>query len=177
MKVLVPLTDGFEEIEAISTIDVLRRAGIDAVIAGSPGSTLTGVHDVKIQADGMLKDIDPEEFDAVILIGGSPGYINLGNSQKVQEIIRDFFSKDKLVAAICAAPTILSKAGILDERKATIYPGMEKEIPRPRNEKVVVDQNVITSQGPGTAVEFALSIAEKLVGKEKANEVRRGMVC
>jgi 4-methyl-5(b-hydroxyethyl)-thiazole monophosphate biosynthesis len=177
MKVLIPLTDGFEETEAVSTVDVLRRAGIEVVVAGSPGTTLTGVHNVKIQADGMLKDIDHEEFDGVILVGGSPGYINLGNSQKVQEIIRDFYSKDKLIAAICAAPTILSKAGILDDRKATIYPGMEKEIPRPRPEKVVADGNVITSQGPGTAVEFGLAITEHLVGKEKANEVRRRMVC
>jgi 4-methyl-5(b-hydroxyethyl)-thiazole monophosphate biosynthesis len=177
MKVIVPLTDGFEEIEAVSTIDVMRRAGIEVVVAGSPGSTLTGVHNVKIQADGMLKDMEPEEFDAVVLVGGSPGYINLGNSQKVLDMIKQFFSSGKLVAAICAAPTILSKAGILDDRKATIYPGMEKEIPRPRPEKVVADGNVITSQGPGTAVEFGLAITEHLVGKEKAQEVRRKMIC
>ena len=81
------------------------------------------------------------------------------------------------MAAICAAPSILSKAGILDDRRATIYPGMEKEIPRPRPDRVVVDQNVITSQGPGTAIEFGLAIAEKLAGKAKADEVRRRMAC
>ncbi len=177
MKILVPLAEGFEEIETMSIVDVLRRAGHDVVLAGIPGSIITGSRGVRVLADKMLKDIDENDFDVLVLPGGYPGYINLGKSQRVSDIIKKFNEKQKTVAAICAAPSVLAKAGVLNDRKATIYPGMEKEIPRPRGDRVVVDGNIITGQGPGAAMEFALKIVEVLDGKEKAEKLKRDLVC
>jgi 4-methyl-5(b-hydroxyethyl)-thiazole monophosphate biosynthesis len=171
-KILVPLAEGFEEIEAITTIDVLRRAGLDVVSAGLPGTIVKGSRNVKVLADRKIEDIDSKEFDCVVLPGGDPGYVNLSRSSKVKDILREFDEQKKLICAICASPSILGKLGILNEKKATIYPGMEREIPRPRDEKVVVDGHVITSQGPGTAMDFALKIIEKTLGEGKAKEVK-----
>lgn len=176
MKVLVPLVNGFEEIEAITIIDVLRRASIDVVTAGIPGTMIKGGKGVQIIADQKLDNINPYDFDAIILPGG-PGYENLGQSEKVLTIIKEFEGKGKLVGAICAAPSVLAKTGILQNRKATIYPGMEKELPKYRDGKVVEDNNVITSQGPGTAMEFSLKIVEHLKGATEAGNLRRSLVC
>jgi len=177
MKILVPLAEGFEEIEALAIVDILRRAGIEAVMVGLPGSIVTGSHGVRVFADKKINEINPEDYDGIVLPGGDPGYKNLAKSGKILEIIRKFNSEGKLVAAICASPAVLAKAGILQDKKATIYPGMEKEIPYPRGEKVVVDENVITSQAPGTAIEFALKIVEYLLGKEKALSLKNRLVC
>ena len=175
-KVILPLAEGFEEIEALATADVLRRAGIEVVLAGIPGTIVTGSKGIKLIADTKIEDVNPNEFDALVLPGGNPGYINLGRSQKVLDMIADFNEKEKLLCAICASPSILARLGVLDNRKATIYPGMEREIPRPRSGKVVVDGHVITSEGPGTAIDFALEIVRQLVGKEKAEEVKKQIV-
>jgi len=177
MKILVPLAEGFEEIETMSIVDVLRRAGHDVTLAGIPGSIITGSRGVKVLADKMLKDINENEFDVLVLPGGYPGYVNLGKSQRISEIIRNFNEKEKTIAAICAAPSVLAKTGVLDNKKATIYLGMEKEIPWPRGDRVVVDGNIITGQGPGAAIEFALKIVEVLDGKEKAEKLKRELVC
>ena len=176
MKVLVPLADGFEEIEAITIVDVLRRAGLDVVMAGLPGTMVRGSRNVKIIADAKMDDVNPDEFDALVLPGGDPGYKNLGQSQKILNMIRDFHSQGKLVCAICASPLVLAKAGILEDKKATVYPGLERDIPKPRGDRVVVDGNIITSQGPGTAIEFALKIVESLLGKDRAEMVRKQIV-
>ncbi len=176
MKVLVPLADGFEEIEAIAIVDVLRRAGLDVVMAGLPGTMVRGSRNVKIIADAKMDDVNPDEFDALVLPGGDPGYKNLGQSQKILNMIRDFHSQGKLVCAICASPLVLAKAGILEDKKATVYPGLERDIPKPRGDRVVVDGNIITSQGPGTAIEFALKIVESLLGKDRAEMVRKQIV-
>ena len=175
-RVLVPLAEGFEEIEALVTVDILRRAGLDVVLAGLPGTIVRGRSGIKVIADKKIEDVDPKEFDAIVLPGGDPGYINLGKSQKILDTLVDFNDQEKLIAAICASPSILSRLGILDNRKATIYPGMEKEIPRPRSGKVVVDGHVITSEGPGTVFDFALEIIKKLLGKDKANELKKILV-
>jgi 4-methyl-5(b-hydroxyethyl)-thiazole monophosphate biosynthesis len=177
MKILVPFAEGFEEIEALTIVDVLRRAGIEVVIVGVPSSIVTGSQGVRIFADKKISEIDPEDYDGIVLPGGNPGYKNLAKSEKILEMIRKFNSEGKLVAAICGSPAVLAKAGILQDKKATIYPGMEKEIPYPRSEKVVVDENVITSQAPGTAMEFALKIVEYLLGKDRALSLRKGLVC
>jgi len=176
VKVLVPLAEGFEEIEATSVIDILRRAGVNVVTAGIPGSLVVGSRNLRVNADTKLSDIDPEDFDAIVLVGGYPGYVNLGKTQKVMNIITSFNEEKKLIAAICASPTILAKVGILEDRKATVYPGMEKELPYPRGDKVVVDEHIITSQGPGTAILFALKLIEVLVGKDKAKAVKKELV-
>ncbi|MEM5794173.1 MAG: DJ-1/PfpI family protein [Candidatus Aenigmatarchaeota archaeon] len=176
MKILVPLAEGFEEIEAFAIIDILRRAGIKVDTVGVVGTVIKSARGISVMADKRLDEINPEDYDGIVLPGGNPGYINLGKSQKIIEIIKNFDEKNKLIAAICASPSILAKAGVLEDKEATIYPGMEKELPHPREGRVVVDKNVITSQAPGTAIEFALKIVEKLLGKEKAMQLKRDLV-
>ena len=177
MKVLFPITNGFEEIEAATTLDVLRRAGIETVTAGMPSSMLIGSRGLHIKTDRKFEDVKNQDFDALVLVGGDPGYKNLQQSQDLLKTILDYDEKKKTIAAICAAPTVLAKAGILANRAATVYPGMERDIPRPRNKKTVVDGNIITSQGPGTAIEFALTIVQVLKGEEISKKVRRSLIC
>jgi len=174
MNILVPLAEGFEEIEAITTLAVLKRAKMNAVTVGLPGTMVKSARDLKFIADKKLEDVKPEEFDAIVLVGGNSSY--LSQSQKILRAIQDLDSRKKVIAAINTAPLILAKAGIIENRKATIYPGMEREIPRPRGERVVVDGHVITSQGPGTAIEFALKIVEALEGPAKARKLREELV-
>lgn len=176
MNILVPLADGFEEIEAITIMDVLRRAGLTLVTAGLPGTIIKGMHGIQVLADKKLDDVDTSVFDGLVLPGG-PGHKNLAQSEKIIKTIQDFDSEKKLVAGICAAPAVLAKAGILDERTATIYPGMEREIPRPRSNRIVVEDNIITAQGPGVAMEFALAIVEKLLGSERSKKLAKELVC
>ena len=176
MKILVPLANGFEEIETMTIVDVLRRAELKVVTAGLSGITVKGSRGVKIIADKLLDDINPDEFAVIVLAGGYPGYVNLSESEKVLEIIKEFNSQNKTVAAICGAPTVLARAGILDNRNATVYPGLEKELPNPLNKKVVVDNNIITSQGPGTAMEFALKLVEILSGENKRKEIKEQLL-
>ena len=176
MNILVPLVNGFEEIEAIATVDVLRRADFNVVLAGIPGTMVTGNKGVKVIADRKLDDIDPEDFQAIVLPGGQ-GSPKLGKSGKLMGMLKDFNDKDKLIAAICFSPMLLAREGLLDNRRATVYPGNEKKLPKPRGERVVVDGNIITSQGPGTTMEFALKIVETLAGKAKAEGLRKGLVC
>lgn len=175
-KVLIPLAEGFEEIEALTTADVLRRAGFEVVLAGLPGTIVKGRSGIKVIADTKIEDVKHKDFDCLVLPGGDPGYVNLERSKKVFDIINDFNDKEKTIAAICASPRILGKMGILDERRATIYPGMERDIPRPRSGKVVVDGHIITSEGPGTAFDFALEIVKTLSGKGEANKLKRDLV-
>ncbi len=177
MNVIIPLADGFEEIEAMSTIDVLRRAGLSVTTVGIPATIVKGSKGTQTIADKKISEVDLDSFDALVLVGGYPGYVNLGKSNQVLEAVKSFNEKEKTIAAICAAPSILAKAGILENRKATIYPGMEKEIPRPRGERVVEDGHIITSQGPGTAIEFALKIVEKLSGSGASEKLKRDLVC
>ena len=175
MEVLVPLVEGFEEIEAVAVIDVLRRAGIKVTTAGIPTGMIVGSHGIQIVADAKFDGINAKEFDAIVLPGG-PGHRNLLRSERLLATIADFDYRGKVIAAICASPLVLAKAGIMTNKKATIYPGLEREIPRPRPDKVVIDGNIITSQGPGTAIEFAIRIVEKLIGRDKANKLRKELV-
>jgi len=177
MNVLVPLVEGFEDVEAISVIDLLRRAGINVVTAGSPSSMIKSAHNVTIMTDKRFDEINPDEFDAIILIGGDPGYKNLGRSSSIMKTVKDFNEKNKVIGAICAAPLLLAQMGLLEGKKATIYPGMERNLPRPRADRVVVDGNIVTSQGPGTAMEFAIKIIEVLGDKIKAEKVKREVLC
>jgi 4-methyl-5(b-hydroxyethyl)-thiazole monophosphate biosynthesis len=176
MRILMPLINGFEEIEAISVVDILRRANFEVVTAGIPGTMVEGHNRVKVVADRMFRDIDPNEFDAIVLPGGK-GSPDFARSDKIKSILRDYNEKKKLIAAICFSPIVLAKQGILKDRRATVYPGNERELPKPRAERVVVDGNIITSQGPGTAIEFALKIVEVAEGKPKAESLRKGLVC
>ena len=176
MKVMVPFAEGFEEIEALTIVDVLRRAGIEIDMVGVVGSVITGGHGVRITVDKKLIEVKANDYDGIVLPGGDPGYMNLGRSSKLLEIINQLNAKGKLIGAICGAPSVLAKAGILENKKATIYPGMEKELPYPRGDRIVVDGNIITSQGPGTTMEFALKIVEILMGNQKASNLRNILV-
>ena len=178
-QVLMVLADGFEEIEAITPVDVLRRAGLEVTLAGLSGKTVTGAHNIKFQADITLdeyKDLP----DAIVLPGGMLGAQNLGRSPKVLELIKKVYNENKLVGAICAAPAlVVAPTGILNGKKATCYPGFEKNFPSTvafSKDRVVVDGNIITSRGPGSAFEFALELVEQLAGKEKAEQLSQGML-
>ena len=167
------LTDGFEEIEAVTLIDILRRAGLQVLVAGLEKREVTGSHGIRLTADLLLKEMK-ETPDAIVLPGG-PGADSLGKSAEVKAIVQHLYSAGKTVAAICAAPAVvLAPAGILDGKKATCFPGMEGAFgPKTTfsKERVVTDGNVITSRGAGTAMEFSLELVRKLVGAAKANEV------
>jgi 4-methyl-5(b-hydroxyethyl)-thiazole monophosphate biosynthesis len=176
VEFVMPLADGFEEIEATTTIDILRRGGVNVTTAGLQGTIVRGARGVKLIADMKMEDVNFDKFDGMILVGGDPGWKNLSLSKKVMDAVQKYHGSKKTLAAICAAPCILAKAGVLAEKRATVYPGMEWEIPRPRNEKVIADGHVITSQGPGTAVDFALKIVEIVAGKDKVAKVRKDIV-
>ena len=176
---LIVLADGFEEIEAVSVIDVLRRAAVEVIIAGLKNKVVNGAHGIKVTADIKLKDYRRIP-DAIILPGGMPGATNLAGSKKVIALVKRCFSKGKIVASICASPAfVLLAAGILNKRKVTCYPGCEKRFKRDTvylKRPVVVDNNIITSQGPGTAIDFAFAIVEHLVGKGCVAELKNKMV-
>jgi len=176
MKVMIPLANGFDEIEAFTVVDVLRRANIKIDTVGVIGSVIQSKNGVKVIVDRTLNQANPNDYDAIILPGGSPGYQNLGRSAKIIEILKTFNSQNKLIGAICGAPTILAKAGLLDDKKATIYPGFEKMLSYPRDKPVVVDGNVITSQGPGTAIDFALKIVSRILNPAEAQRLKKELV-
>jgi len=171
-KALVILTNGVEEVEAISVIDLLRRAGIDVTTSSISGEQVTGSHNITIQADTQIDDIKGLDFDIVILPGG-PGTKNLRESDKVIKLVQNQHARGKYIAAICAAPTVLNMAGILSGKSITSYPSEEKTFTDSSYfyKNVVVDGNIITSRAAGTALDFAIKLIEILSGKKKADEV------
>ena len=175
MRVLVPLAEGFEEIEAISVIDILRRAEIEVVTAGLKDGLAEGSHKVKVLPDTTLEKVDWHDFDGLVLPGGAPGFVNLGNDQRIIDMAREMNRAGKCVAAICAAPSVLIKAGVLQGRKATVSPSGKAQVQACadfREDRVVVDKNLITSRAPGTALEFALKLVEALAGREMMEQVK-----
>ena len=176
-KALVLMAEGFEEIELTSIVDILRRGGVTVTIAGLKDGLITGSRGIKMQPDVTLDGIK-EMYDIIILPGGSPGYVNLGNDRRVIELIKRYNADGKIVAAICAGPSVLVKAGILGGKNVTIFKGMENELKNAVyvDKPVVVDGNILTSQGPGTAMEFALELLKRLAGEKKALEVREKLL-
>ncbi len=176
MRACVLLADGFEEIEAITVIDVLRRAGIEVSAVGVHAPWVQGAHGVVVQADHVLGG--DGLWDAVILPGGLPGATTLRDSEKVRELVLAQSAAGRVIAAICAAPIVLGAAGVLEGRDATCYPGFEEELTgaNRREEAVVEDGHVITARGPGTAMDFAMALVSRLVGRGKADELRAGML-
>jgi 4-methyl-5(b-hydroxyethyl)-thiazole monophosphate biosynthesis len=176
-KALVFLATGFEEIETVTAVDILRRAGVDVTVAGLTPNVTEGKHGMKVTPDASIDDVHVEDFDAVVVPGGNPGYKNLRKDPRVIDIVKKAFNSNKIVAAICAGPTVLSDAGILEGKACTIYPGMDQELVagggKPKHDIVVVDGNIITSRGPATALPFALKLAEKLAGKQAAEAVSK----
>lgn len=175
-KAVVILAEGFEDIEAVTPVDILKRSGINVTVAGLGGKTIKGSRGTSINADIILDDYSAVP-DAVILPGGSGGAENLARSPKVKELIKAVDSKGGIVAAICASPAlVLAPTGILDGKKATCFPGMEENFSfkvKHVKEKVVQDGNIITSQGPATAIAFSLKIVEALVGAKTAEAVAK----
>ncbi|MSN96552.1 DJ-1/PfpI family protein [Campylobacter sp. FMV-PI01] len=177
-KVAIILADGFEEIEAVSVMDILRRAGIEALGVGLQNLEVNGAHNIQIKADLILDDIKVDEFVAIVLPGGLPGAKYLANSQKLGEILREFNLKNLKIAAICAAPWALSTANVL-KNSYTCYPGFEKNIDHSGyedNKNVVIDQNIITSKGPATAMEFALNLVKEICSYEKYMEIKKDLL-
>ncbi|MDD4909615.1 MAG: DJ-1/PfpI family protein [Candidatus Omnitrophica bacterium] len=168
-KAIVILAEGFEEIEAVTPIDVLRRAGVDVIAAGLTDVKIKGSRGLVVVADKKLEE-SGTDFDACVLPGGSLGAKNLAASDKVRSLLIKMNQEGKIIAAICAAPAlVLIPTGILKGKAATCYPGMQDSFGKNtayKEDDVVVDGNIITSRGPATALSFALAIAEKLCGKE-----------
>ncbi len=178
MKILVALADGLEEIEAITCIDVLRRAELDVTTAGLGSKTIEGAHNIKFEADEIIEDINSMDYGGIILPGGLPGATNLRDNQDVIKIIKKLNYKGKLVSAICAAPIVLEKAGVIKNKKATSYPGFDEQMGSCNysEERVVRDNNIITGRGPGVALEFALKIVSYLKGENKEEELKEAML-
>lgn len=178
-KTVVLFAEGFEEVEALTVVDLLRRAEIGCDMVGiGDAETVTGSHGIAVGVQKTLDGVDLDAYDAIILPGGMPGTKNLAADQRVIEAIRGFHAAGKLTAAICAAPTVLAKAGILEGRRAVCYPGMEDQLVGSvgGDGPVVVDGTVITSRGVGTAIPFALAIAEYFAGAEKARNLAQAIV-
>lgn len=181
-KALLFLADGFEEVEALATVDVLRRGGVELTTAAvAAGCEVTGAHGIKVIADKNISEAAAiaDEADAVICPGGMPGSENLKNSDKVINIVKDAFRKGKIVAAICAAPMVLEAAGVLKDKNFTMYPGMQNYAPSGKyhdNIFAVKDGNIITGAGPAAAFQFALTILEELTNGETAKNVASGML-
>lgn len=178
MKVAIVLANGFEEIEAVSLIDILRRAEIDAASVGLDKKCVCGAHGVEMIADEILDDIKVSEFDMIVLPGGLPGAENLAKSEKLGKILRNFDANNAKIGAICAAPWALATAGVL-KSSYTCYPGFENQIAHPgytNAANVVKDQNIMTSKGPATAMEFALQIVRELKGEQVYSKIKSDLL-
>ena len=178
MRVLVPLADGLEEIEAVTLIDVLRRGGIEVVSAALGNDrAVVGSRDVTVLADIVWDELEIDSFGAIVLPGGGLGTENLAADQRVLATIRAFAESDKFVAAICAAPTVLAQAGVLKGRRATCYPACAEALGKSYDGvPVIADGHIITSQGPGTAMLFALVLVQHFAGEETARKVADGLL-
>lgn len=177
-RVVVPIAEGFEEIEAVTIVDVLRRAGLEVVTAGVDGTTRTGSHGITIHCDTRMEECGISTADAIVLPGGMPGTAGLHESEHVRDAVRSLAASGRLVAAVCAAPTVLDACGVLDGKRATSHPAHAREMVRCRYEEnaVVEDANVITSRGAGTTIEFAAAVVRRLAGPDAAREVLERIV-
>ena len=178
-KVFVFLAEGFEETEAVATLDVVLRGGIDVTSVSISGDLLvTGAHGIAVNADMLFEEADFSAGDMLILPGGMPGASNLNAHLGVKSVLKKYAEEGKKIAAICAAPLVLGGLGLLQGKNATVYPGYESTLEGATvvSSPVVKDGNVITGQGPGFAFQFGLAIVEELEGKAKADEVAAGLL-
>jgi protein deglycase len=179
-SVLVPLAQGCEELEAVTIIDLLRRAAIEVVTAGLDARPVRASRGTVLVADTELDEVLERTFDMIVLPGGLPGADHLAADPRIIAILKRHYSAGRYTAAICAAPKVLAEAGILDGRSATHYPGAVDPRTYPlvafTDASVVVDGTSITSRGPGTAMDFALQLIELLLGREPRDQVERGLV-
>jgi 4-methyl-5(b-hydroxyethyl)-thiazole monophosphate biosynthesis len=179
-SVLIPLAPGFEDLEAVTLSDLLRRAGIEVVVAGLQRGLIRGSRGIRIEPDAYLDDVLTRDFDLIALPGGLPGAEHLRDDARVQALLKKMAAAGRYTTAICAAPMALAQAGLLDGKQATAYPGVldSLQLPHTRSlgDAVVVDGKVVTSQGPGTAMDFALTLIELLVGSAMRHQVEAGLV-
>ncbi len=177
--VYVFFADGFEEIEALAPVDLMRRAGLDVRTVGVTGKTVTGSHKIPVVCDLTVEEVSGEGLEAVVLPGGMPGTLNLEKSLIVQKIIDQAVANDKWIAAICAAPSILGHKGLLEGREAICFPGFEGELRGAEISKSYVcqDGRFVTAKGAGAAVEFGLKLVELLVGAQQAAALKESIQC
>jgi 4-methyl-5(b-hydroxyethyl)-thiazole monophosphate biosynthesis len=179
MKIFIFLANGFEETEAVATIDVLRRGGLEVISVSISGeNAVTGAHGLTLVADQLFTEVDFVEGEMLVLPGGMPGAANLNVHSGLKTLLKQYSSEGKKLAAICAAPLVLGGLDLLQGKKATAYPGFEDTLRGATVVKlpVVTDGNIITGRGPGFALNFGLAIIETLLGKEKADEVAEGLL-
>jgi protein deglycase len=176
-KVLVPLAQGCEEIEAVTIIDILRRAGITVISAGLDSLPVLASRGVVLMPDSTLDAVLHDEFDMIVLPGGQPGTNNLKADQRIITLLQKMSQHGKYVTAICAAPAVLATAGLLDGKQATSFPGALTPFPKVKQQHAAIteDGKLITSRGPGTAMDFALTLVERLAGAAKRQEVEAGL--
>ena len=178
-KTAILFANGYEEVEALTVVDLLRRAKIGCeILSVADSGQVTGSHGISIGADRNFSGTDFSQYDGVIVPGGMPGTTNLAADERVLALLRSFAAAGKLTAAICAAPTVLAKAGLLEGKKAVCYPGMEEQLTGAKVsfDPVAVDGTVITSRGLGTAIPFALSIVQYFEGRERAEALASSVV-
>lgn len=179
--IVVFLADGFEEIEAVSVIDVLRRAEYEVCTAavGTPTRRVTGAHKMVLEADCLESELDSQQIDMAVLPGGMPGTIHLEQSPAVQKVLRDCHEQGKWITAICAAPSILGHMGLLKGKTAICFPGFEDALEGAAisTQAVCRDGKIITAKGPGVAIDFALEIVRAVSGDSLANDLRMSMQC
>ena len=173
------LASGFEEIEALTTVDLLRRAELDVKTVGIGSKAIRGAHGITVISDIQEKDVVTDNLDAIVLPGGMPGTLNLEKSSIVTACINYCNDNEKYIAAICAAPSILGHNHILDDKNATCFPGFENELYGANvvDDYICVDGHIITAKGPGVSVEFSLKIIEKLLNKEISNKISMSIQC
>ncbi|WP_297517720.1 DJ-1 family glyoxalase III [uncultured Clostridium sp.] len=177
-KVLIMLAQGFETLEALSVKDICVRANVQCDLCGVTEKIVTSSHGIKVEADVYFEDGAFDDYDAIVIPGGMPGAKNLKENIRVIELIKDYYATGKIVASICAGPIALAKAGILSGRNVTSYPGYEEELGNViyKEEVVVVDENIITSRGPATALEFSYEILKGLGYEAKAEQIKEAML-
>ncbi|OJZ19242.1 MAG: DJ-1 family protein [Thiobacillus sp. 65-29] len=177
-RVLIPLADGCEELEAVTVIDLLRRAGIEVTVAGLKPGTVQASRGVQLVPDTTLDTALQHDYDMVVLPGGLPGATHLREDPRIIALLQKMAAAGRYTAAICAAPRVLAEAGVLQGKQATGYPGTLDGLSgiRVSSAPVVRDGKVLTSRGPGTAMDFALALIEALAGEEKRREVEAGLV-
>jgi len=177
-NVLIPLANGVEEMEAVIIIDTLRRAEWEVVTAGVQAGIITGARGVRLLPDTVWEEIDPDSFTILTLPGGAEGTSNLCGDIRILETIGNFMHNNKTVAAICAAPLVLQAAGVLNNRKVTCHPAVAKQLTQGTrlDDRVVIDGCLITSQGVGSATEFAIAIVQSMDGRKKAEELAASML-
>lgn len=174
-KYMLILTDTFEEIEAVTQVDFLRRAGIVVDMISITGKIqVTSNRGITVIADDVIENIIPDEYFGIIIPGGLPAAFNIRDDERVLKILKDFNKQNKLIAGICAGPCVLAKAGVLKGRDAVIYPKMESELldANVKCDAVCVDENIITARGAGLALEFAYTLVRKIKGKVQEKQLR-----